>query len=125
MKQLIALTVLLALTAPAWAQGVQRSALLKADVAAPGREAVVVRVEIDAGARIARHRHPGDEISYVLEGEGELLVDGEPARRVKAGEAFAVAAGKVHAARNVGAGPLRVLAVYVVEKDQPLVLPAN
>ncbi|WLI89219.1 cupin domain-containing protein [Massilia sp. R2A-15] len=104
---------------------VKRTPVLTADVAAPGHQAVVVRGEIDPGASAPRHSHPGDEISYVLEGEAELLIDGEPPRMVKAGEAFVVPAGKVHGARNPGAASLRFVGVYVVEKGKPLAAPAK
>lgn len=109
---------------PATAQ-VKRTPVLTADVAAPGREAVVVRGEIEAGATAPRHTHPGDEISYVLEGEAELLIDGEKPRIVKAGEAFVIPAGKVHGARNPGSEPLRFVGVYVVDKGKPLAVPAK
>ena len=102
---------------------VKRTPVLTADVAAPGREAVVVRGELAPGASAARHIHAGDEISYVLEGEAELLIDGEAPRVVKAGEAFVVAAGKVHGARNSGAAALRFVGVYVVDKGKPLATP--
>jgi quercetin dioxygenase-like cupin family protein len=52
-----------------------------------------VRGEIEPGVSAPRHTHPGDEISYILEGEAELLIDGEPPRAVKAGEAFVIPAG--------------------------------
>jgi quercetin dioxygenase-like cupin family protein len=118
------LALCLLATAGASAQ-VKRTPVLKADVAAPGHEAVVVRGEIDPGASAPRHTHPGDEISYVLEGEAELLIDGEPPRLVKAGEAFVIPAGKVHGARNAGEVPLRFVGVYVVEKGKPLATPAK
>lgn len=104
---------------------IKRTPILTADVAAPGHQAVVVRGEIDPGVSAPRHTHPGDEISYVLEGEAELLIDGEPPRVVKAGEAFVIPAGKVHGARNPGETPLRFLGVYLVEKGKPLVTPAK
>ena len=104
---------------------IKRTPVLTADVAAPGHQAVVVRGEIDPGVSAPRHTHPGDEISYVLEGEAELLIDGEPARVVKAGEAFVIPAGKVHGARNAGTVPLRFVGVYVVEKGKPLATPAK
>jgi len=59
--------------------GVQRTVVQKADVSVPGREAVIARVEIAPEARVGRHTHPGDEISYVL--EGEILVEGQPRAR--------------------------------------------
>jgi quercetin dioxygenase-like cupin family protein len=104
---------------------IKRTPVLTADVAAPGQQAVVVRGEIDGGVSAPRHTHPGDEISYVMEGEVELLIDGEPPRLVKAGEAFVVPAGKVHGARNPGSAPLRFLGVYVVDKSKPLATPAK
>ncbi|MES2322328.1 MAG: cupin domain-containing protein [Pseudomonadota bacterium] len=119
------LLALVPLMAAAQSCGITRIPVTRADVAAPGREAVVMRVEIEAGGLAGRHTHPGDEISYVLEGEGEVLIDGEPARRVKAGEGFVIPAGKVHGARNVGSTTMRLIGVYVVDKDKPLAAPAK
>ncbi len=116
----------LAGTSAAFAQanGLKRELLQKADVSVPGREAVVARVEVAPGIIAGRHTHPGDEISYVLEGEGEVLFDGEPPLKIKAGDAFVIPAGKVHDAKNTGSGPLKLVGVYVVEKGKPLATPA-
>lgn len=104
--------------------GVQRTVVHRADVSVPGREAVVARVEIAPEARAGRHTHPGDEISYVLEGEGEILVEGQPPRKIKAGDGFVVPSGAKHDAHNTGAVPLKLVGVYVVEKGKPLATPA-
>lgn len=104
--------------------GLARTLVGKADVSVPGREAVVARVEVAPGGRAGRHTHPGDEISYVLEGETELLVDGQPPRTVKAGESFVIPAGTVHDAHNPGTTPARLVGVFVVEKGKPLASPA-
>jgi quercetin dioxygenase-like cupin family protein len=119
-----AVTVAALLTAGGATAQVKRTPVLTADVAAPNREAVVVRGEIAPGAGAPRHTHPGDEISYVLEGEAELLIDGAAPRIVKAGEAFVIPAGKVHGARNAGAAALRFVGVYVVDKGKALATPA-
>jgi quercetin dioxygenase-like cupin family protein len=108
----------------AQASGLTRTMVGKADVSVPGREAVVARVEIAAGAKAGRHTHPGDEISYVTDGEVTLLVDGQPPRLVKTGESFVVPAGTVHDARNEGTAPTKLVGVYVVEKGKPLATPA-
>ena len=108
----------------AQASGLTRTLVGRGDVSVPGREAVVARVEVAAGARAGRHTHPGDEISYVLEGEAELLIDGQPPRTVKAGESFIIPAGTVHDAHNPGSTPIRLVGVYVVEKGKPLASPA-
>lgn len=108
----------------AQASGLTRVMVGKADVSVPGREAVVARVEVAPGAKAGRHTHPGDEISYVMEGEATLLVDGQPPKQVKAGESFVVPAGVVHDAHNNGSGPIKLVGVYVVEKGKPLATPA-
>lgn len=109
----------------AQAVGVRRTVVEKADVSVPNREAVVATVEVDPGVLAGRHTHPGDEVAYVLEGEGELMVDGEPVRKLKAGDAFIIAAGKIHDARNTGTVPLKLVGVYVVEKGKPLAAPSK
>ena len=108
----------------AQASGLTRTIVGKADVSVPGREAVVARVEVAPGAKAGRHTHPGDEISYVIEGEATLLVDGQPPRQVKAGESFVIPAGTVHDAHNNGSSPIKLVGVYVVEKGKPLATPA-
>jgi len=113
-------------TAAAQSSGpIKRTIITRADVSVPGREAVVAQVEIAAGATAGRHTHPGDEISYFLDGEGELLIDGQPPRHMRAGEAFVIPAGVVHDARNPGLEPARLVGVYVVEKGRPLASPAK
>ena len=108
----------------AQASGLTRTLLGKADISVPGREAVVAQVELAPGAKAGRHTHPGDEISYVLEGETQLLIDGQPARVVKAGESFVIPAGVVHDAHNTSDKPVKLVGVYVVEKGKPLASPA-
>lgn len=120
-----ALLMLAPLFAAAQSGGIKRTLVTRADVAAPGQEAVVMRVELEPGLTAGRHTHPGDEISYVMEGEGELLIDGQAPRKVKAGEAFVVPAGKVHDARNGGGTTMRLVGVYVVEKGKPLASPSK
>ena len=108
----------------AQASGLTRTLVGKADVSIPGREAVVARVDVAPGAKAGRHTHPGDEISYVMEGEATLLVDGQPPKQVKAGESFVVPAGVVHDAHNNGTTAIKLVGVYVVEKGKPLASPA-
>jgi quercetin dioxygenase-like cupin family protein len=108
----------------AQASGLTRTLVGRADVSVPGREAVVARVEVSPGTYAGRHTHPGDEISYVLEGEAELLIDGQPPRIVKAGESFVIPAGVIHDAHNATDKPIRLVGVYVVEKGKPLASPA-
>jgi len=78
-------------------------------------------VDISPQAPAFKHTHPGEEIIYVLEGELEYQIEGEPTRTVKAGEALMVPAETIHAVRNVGTGNAAELATYVVEKGKPLI----
>lgn len=105
--------------------GIKRTVITRGDISVPNREAVVAHVELAPGATAGRHTHPGDEITYFLDGEGELLIDGQPPRRVKAGEAVIIPAGVVHDARNAGTTTTKLVGVYVVEKGQPLATPAR
>jgi quercetin dioxygenase-like cupin family protein len=104
----------------AQAPGLKRTELQDRDLSVPGRHVVQARVEFEPGAGIGRHTHPGEEISVVLEGSLLLEVDGQPPRTVKAGEAFFIPAGTVHAGKNPGSGKGVVLATYVVEKGKPV-----
>ena len=117
--------VLVATAALPQGSGIQRTIVERSDVSVPGREAVIAHVEIAPGAAAGRHTHPGEEISYVEEGTGELLIDGKPARALKAGDGLVVPAGAVHDARNTGTQPLKVVAIYLVEKGKPMATPAR
>jgi quercetin dioxygenase-like cupin family protein len=105
-------------------EALKRTPLQKAEF--PGDQWVTqtMLVEIAAGGMAPRHTHPGIEVTYVMEGEGDLLVDGQPDRHLKAGDSFQVPAGVVHAARNTGSVPEKLLVTYVVEKGKPLATPA-
>jgi len=104
--------------------GIKRTVVHKEDVSVPGREAVIARVEVAPGANAGRHTHAGEKISYIIEGEGEILIEGRPPRKVKAGDGFVIPAGARHDARNTGSGTLTLAAVYLVEKGKPLATPA-
>ncbi|NDG38661.1 MAG: cupin domain-containing protein [Betaproteobacteria bacterium] len=109
----------------AQAPGLTRTIVTKADVSVPNREAVIARVEVAPGGVAGWHTHPGDEISYVSEGEATLMIAGQPNRKVGAGEGFVIPAGVVHNARNDGAVAVKLVGVYVVEKGKPLASPAS
>jgi quercetin dioxygenase-like cupin family protein len=101
--------------------GIRRTDLLRQDLSVPGREVVQVRVDFGPGAAFGRHRHPGEEIAYVLAGSLEYQVEGKPPVTLEAGEVLFIPAGTIHAARNVGQGNGAELATYIVEKGKPLV----
>jgi quercetin dioxygenase-like cupin family protein len=83
-----------------------------------------MEVEIEPGAVIARHTHPGVESSYVLEGGFELPIQGMETRVLKAGDAFQVPPYTPHAGGKPGTAKSKVLVNYIVEKGKPIVSPA-
>jgi quercetin dioxygenase-like cupin family protein len=105
--------------------GITRTDLQQHDLSAPGREVIQNRVEIGPEAPYVRHKHPGEEIIYVLEGTLQYDIDGQPPITAGAGDALLVPAETVHAVRNVGTGNAAELATYVVEKGKPLVVLAE
>ena len=105
--------------------GFKRVELQRHDLSIPGREVVQVRGEFEPGAAVSPHTHPGDEVTYVLEGTLELHVAGKPTVTINAGEAFMVPAEIVHSAKNTGKVPAKVIAAYLVEKGKPLSTPAR
>ena len=105
--------------------GIKRTDLQRHDLSAPGREVIQVRVDIAPGVAFPRHRHPGEEIIYVLEGTFEYEVEGKPPMTLKAGDVLFIPAGTVHAARNTGSVNAAELATYVVEKGKPLLALAS
>jgi quercetin dioxygenase-like cupin family protein len=102
--------------------GITRTDLQEHDLSAPGRMVIQNRVELSPEAPAVRHKHPGEEIIYVLEGELEYAIDGHPPKTYSAGEALTVPPEAIHAVRNVGDGNAAELATYVVEKGKPFLV---
>jgi len=101
--------------------GITRTDLQRHDLSTPGREAIQVRVDFAPGAAFGRHRHPGEEIVYVIEGLLAYQIEGKPSVTLRAGQVLFLPAGTIHAAKNVGNGNAAELATYVVEKEKALV----
>lgn len=108
-------------TTQAQQPGVHRTDLQRHELSIPGWEAVQVRVDIDPGMVAPGHRHPGEEVVYVLEGSLEYRLAGKPPVTLKTGDVLFIPAGVVHSARNVGRDNGAELATYIVEKGKPLV----
>src|SRR5204863_1095812 len=126
-KRSIAALALAACAVAASAQqpGFTRKMLQDQNLSVQGRHAVQAVAEFAPGASAGKHTHPGEELGYILEGTLQLQVTGEPPRTLKAGEAFFIPAGVAHDGKNIGSGPAKVLATYVVEKGKPVATPAK
>jgi quercetin dioxygenase-like cupin family protein len=89
-----------------------------------GKYTVIMAVtDIEANRLVARHTHPGVEISYVLQGGADFVIDGQGAHHVKAGESFRLEANVKHKVQN-GPQETKILAVYTIPKGAPVATPA-
>ena len=104
---------------PNW-PGTSRTDLQRHDLSIPGRETLQARIDFEPGSFATRHKHPGEEIIYVLAGSLEYQIDGSPPVVLQQGDVLFVPAGAVHSARNVGKVRGAELATYIVEKGKPL-----
>lgn len=105
------------------AGGVTRHILQKTEYPGDKYVSVLVMAEIDAGAVVARHTHPGVESAYMMEGGGTLKVKGQADKMVKPGDGFQVPPETPHSLIN-GNQKSKLAITYIVEKDKPLATPA-
>lgn len=125
-KILLGLTIVaFASTGIALAQqpGIKRTPLQKVEFP-EGYVAVSGIAEVPPGGSAGRHTHPGIEMGYLMEGEADLIIEGKPDQHLKAGDSYLIPAGVVHDAKVHGDKPLKVIAVYIVDKTKPLATPA-
>lgn len=108
-------------------QPLKRTDLLKSSVGAADRAEVISYI-VDAapGAEVGKHRHPGDEFLYVLDGAVTVMPDGSSPVTVSQGEMFHLEYRVPHSARNASATePARVIVFQVVEAGKPLSEPVE
>jgi quercetin dioxygenase-like cupin family protein len=91
----------------------------------PGRDIVQVLTEIPSGVESGWHTHPGEEIGYILAGEVQMAVRGEPIVTLLAGDGFLIPPGVPHNARDVGPDTGRMLSTYLVATGEPVATLAN
>ncbi|MGC1889068.1 MAG: cupin domain-containing protein, partial [Stellaceae bacterium] len=95
--------------------GVTRKILSQTEGPVPGYVTLNVEAEIEPGAMVARHTHPGIESGYVLEGGFDLPIQGQPTRTLKPGDGFQVPPETPHAGSKNGDKTTRIAITYVVE----------
>ncbi len=127
----LTLSVTMSVAAPVMAQqaapATTVTSLLKqvlADV--PGREVMVITLDIPPGGGSAPHRHPGHHVfGYVLEGSYKLKLDQGDEKILAKGQTFYEAPGQLHAvsANASATEPAKVLAVIVAESGKPVTVP--
>ena len=45
---------------------------------AHGERMTLGLVEIEAGSQLAEHKHPHEQITYIIEGQLDMIIDGKP-----------------------------------------------
>ena len=101
--------------------------LLKEAIAElPGREIIMVTLDIPPGGGSPPHRHPGHHIfGYVLEGTYKLKLDQGTETILTKGQTFHEAPGQLHAVSANGSQtePAKVVAFLIVESGKPITVP--
>jgi quercetin dioxygenase-like cupin family protein len=77
------------------------------------------RLHFAPGAATPFHRHPGQVVVTVLEGENSFTMSGVE-RVYRAGESFVEQPNEPNQARNAGASPMSVMATYLLPSGAPL-----
>lgn len=90
----------------------------------PARVTAAV-VTLAPGQETGWHTHGMPVLGYVLEGELEVDYGAKGVRRYRAGEAVMEAIGVPHNGRNAGAGPMRILAVFMGAEGLKTSVPAR
>jgi quercetin dioxygenase-like cupin family protein len=92
----------------------------------PGREVLVITLDIPPGGGSAAHRHPGHHIfGYVLEGTYKIKLDQGQETILTKGQTFYEAPGQLHAVSGNASQtePAKVLAFIVAESGKPITVP--
>jgi quercetin dioxygenase-like cupin family protein len=101
-----------------------RNILQTTPVEAPVPQNAVTGVVIfPPKASAGHHLHHGIESGYVVSGEVEIIIDGQPGRIFHPGETFVTTRDHPHVSENPGDVEARAIVTWVVDADQPLTTP--
>jgi quercetin dioxygenase-like cupin family protein len=91
------------------------------------KRANALRVDFAPGATSSAHRHPGHVFVVVLSGEVESALDGQPAQRFKAGDAWYESPKQLHrVTRNASESePASLVAWLLSDGKEALVQPVQ
>jgi len=101
----------------------KRTILQQTDVPGGNFTVILAVTDIEANMVAARHTHPGVEISYVLAGAADFVIEGLGTKHLKAGDSFRLETGVKHSVNN-GPALTKILAVYTIPKGAALATPA-
>src|ERR1700749_5316680 len=79
-----------------------------------GREIGQVLTEIPAGVESGWHKHPGEEVGYILAGTVEMRIEGKPTLTLHKGDGFLMTPNTPHNALDLGPDTGLMLSTYIV-----------
>ena len=85
--------------------------------------AMILLRDFAPGQSAGRHIHHGVEMSFVIRGDWEMMIDGQPVHIYHAGESFMVPRDVPHDGKNVGTTPVTIAVTYVIDKGSPTRIP--
>jgi len=103
--------------------GIKRTELQKVEFP-DGYNTITDLAEVQPGGSAGRHTPSGHRDRLRAGGRGRFIMEGKPDQHLKAGDSYLIPAGVVHDPKTHGDRPLKVLAVFVVDKTKPLSTPA-
>ncbi len=93
-------------------QGYSYRSLVQPEICGQGMEPFMVEFDPTAAATVTPATHQGEEFLHVLEGNLELVYDGETFT-LKKGDSIYIDSSKPHAIRGLGSKPPKALAVIL------------
>jgi quercetin dioxygenase-like cupin family protein len=113
---------LLLLATGAHAQNAKRIELKRAVLTGTNMEIHVAIAEVPPGAKIALHKHAGEEVLFLLNG-GTLKYDNGEEVKLETGSADIISRDVVHGgATVVGTETVKFLTVHIVDQGGPLAI---
>lgn len=104
------------------APSVRRTELQRHAASVPGRLIVQTLFEIPVGLSSGRHKHPGEEVGFLIRGTVAMEFDDRPTLTIHAGQPFLIPPGVIHNARNITPDvTTMMLSTYLVDENEPLV----
>jgi quercetin dioxygenase-like cupin family protein len=104
----------------ALARKLKRTELQHTASSIPGREIVQVLTEIPAGVQSGWHKHPGEEVGYILAGTVKMEIKGQPTLTLHTGVGFLMPPRTPHNATDLGPDTGQMLSTYIVEIGEAL-----
>ena len=92
---------------------------IKRQTVANGRTMYQMTAQLDPGSKMPEHRHPQDQIVYILSGRMKLIVEGTP-HDLGTGDSFYLAGNVPHGVETIEA--TRVLDTFSPPRDEYLAI---